>query len=82
MAEPAQPDKGMLPNVVVEKQGGRWAVRREATSPAINTHLSKEEALAAGRQIAEQGGVELIVMDESGDVESRASYQWVAPEKG
>ncbi|MGH9182236.1 MAG: DUF2188 domain-containing protein [Acidimicrobiales bacterium] len=80
MANPTQPPvrepgTGVLPNVVVTREGNRWAVRREDTDPVLSTHASREEALQVGRRVAFQGGVELIWEDEHGKVEGRTPVE-------
>ena len=55
----------MLPNVQVCREGKQWAVRRDS-GPVMSKVGSLEEALELGRQIAKQGGVDLVWEDEDG----------------
>jgi Uncharacterized protein conserved in bacteria (DUF2188) len=54
----------MIANIVVEKDGDRWAVKREGTDVVLSSHMTHEEAMANARYLGEQGGVE--VKDETG----------------
>ena len=62
----------MPPNVVINKEGGRWVVLREGTDTPVSTHASFDDAMSTGRQLAAQGSVDLVYEDESGNTQREA----------
>ena len=61
-------------NVWVTREANDWAVRLEGSSRALSKHGTQKEALAAGRQRAEQDKVELIWQGRDGSIKGRNSY--------
>ena len=64
----------MATNVQVyqDPDGARWGVRvvgEDETEPTL--YDSREEAIEAGRRLAEERQAELLVHDESGETEAR-----------
>ena len=58
---------------VVPRQEG-WAVKGEGTSRATATFDRKADAVARGREIAQNQGTELLIHGRDGKIESRDSH--------
>jgi hypothetical protein len=58
---------------VVHKQGA-WAIEEEGAEDIMQSFENKEEAMNAGRKIAKQNQVELIVHRQDGSIGERDSY--------
>jgi len=61
-------------NIWVATHGDRWAVRREGTEEPLGVHDTQEEAITAGRQVAQADKVELIVQGEDGQIREKSSH--------
>ncbi len=57
--------------VVVAPCEGGWSVRTEGADQAAMTLPNKEQALARGRQMAEQWEAEMIVQGQEGEIHGR-----------
>jgi transcriptional regulator with XRE-family HTH domain len=63
------------PNVhTAPRESGGWANQREGASRASSTHDTKAQAVAAGRQIAKNAGVEHLIHNKDGKIAERNSY--------
>lgn len=63
------------PNVhTTPHDSGGWANKRDGASRASSTHDTKAEAVAAGRQIAKNAGVEHLIHNKDGKIAERNSY--------
>lgn len=59
---------------VTPHPGGGWAAKREGAERALRVFETKKEAENYARQKARQDGVELIIHDKQGRIQSRDSY--------
>jgi Uncharacterized protein conserved in bacteria (DUF2188) len=55
-------------------EDGRWANRVEGESRSTSTHDTKEEAIAAGRSLAEDRKVEHIIKNLDGTISEKNSH--------
>lgn len=62
------------PFVHVVHKGGSWAVEEEGASDKAEQFPNREEAINAGKQLAKQNEVELIIHREDGSIGERNSY--------
>jgi Uncharacterized protein conserved in bacteria (DUF2188) len=63
------------PQVAVEpRAGGRWAVQTDGTARADSLHDRKTEAVARGRQLAENKRTELVIKNEGGKIVANDSH--------
>ncbi|MCB9436715.1 MAG: DUF2188 domain-containing protein [Anaerolineales bacterium] len=53
---------------------GQWALRWANSTSVVATYRTKEEAVAAGRQLARQHGAELVIHRLDGTIQERDSY--------
>ncbi len=51
-----------------------WAVRGEGNERATSVHDTQEEAINAGREIAQNQGSELLIHGKNGQIRERNSY--------
>ena len=51
-----------------------WAVRGEGNERATSVHDTQQEAIDAGREIAENQGIELLIHGRDGQIRERNSY--------
>jgi hypothetical protein len=63
-----------MPNQWVVKHEGKWAVRAEGSERVTSIHDTQAEAIDAGRRIAMEQKVELIIQGEDGQIRERNSY--------
>ena len=61
-------------NVHVTYKNNTWNVKSEKTSRASYLYGTKEEALARGKEIAMNKGVELIIHGKDGRIQDADSY--------
>ena len=59
-------------HVVPHEEG--WAVRGEGNSRSTSVHQTQGEAAAAGREIAQNQGAELLIHGRNGQIRDRSSY--------
>jgi hypothetical protein len=59
---------------VVPARDGGWDVRQEGEFERIRHYEQKEQAVEFARRLSELEETELVIEDESGDVESKAFY--------
>ena len=63
------------PSIAVEpRPDGRWAVQKDGTSRASRLFDRKSEAVERARTQAKREGVELVVKDENGRIQSKDSH--------
>jgi uncharacterized protein DUF2188 len=63
------------PQVAVEPRAdGGWAVQTDGTTRADSLHARKVDAVARGRELAENKQTELIIKNENGKIASKASH--------
>lgn len=63
------------PQVAVEpRPAGRWAVQTDGTQRAYRVYDSKAPAIAAGRSVARNQGVELVIKNEAGRIAAKHSH--------
>ena len=63
------------PQVAVEPRAdGRWAVQTDGTARADSLHDRKTEAVARGRQLAENKQTELVIKNEAGRIVAKDSH--------
>jgi Uncharacterized protein conserved in bacteria (DUF2188) len=62
------------PNIHVVHKSGQWAVEAEGASDDATKFSTKEDAVAAGKEMARKGAVELLVHREDGSIGERDSY--------
>jgi hypothetical protein len=60
-------------DVHVVPKGDRWAVEIEGDG-AGSTHETQEDAISAGRQIAQQNRSELLIHGEDGQIRERSTF--------
>jgi Uncharacterized protein conserved in bacteria (DUF2188) len=60
-------------DVHVVPKGDRWAVEVEGNG-ASSTHDTQEDAISAGRRIAQQNRTELLIHGEDGQIRERSTY--------
>jgi hypothetical protein len=63
-----------MPNQWVVLHEGKWAVRAEGSDSVTSIHDTQGEAIEAGRRIAMNQRVELIIQGENGRIRERNSY--------
>ncbi len=61
-------------NVHVTFKNNVWNVKSEGTSKPCNTYDTKSEALARGRQVAQNKGVELVIHGKNGRIQDKDSF--------
>jgi Uncharacterized protein conserved in bacteria (DUF2188) len=63
------------PQVAVEpRKSGGWAVQTDGTSRADSLHDFKVDAVARGRELAENKKTELVIKNENGRIAEKASH--------
>ena len=63
------------PQVSVEpRNNGRWAVQTDGTMRADSLHDRKSDAIARGRELAENKRTELVVKGQSGRIAAKDSH--------
>lgn len=63
------------PHVSVEpRDNGSWAVQTDGTQRADSLHDRKSNAVARGRELAQNKQTELIIKNEDGKIASKDSY--------
>lgn len=63
------------PQVSVEPRStGRWAVQTDGAMRADSLHDRKSDAIARGRELAENKQTELVIKDESGRIRGKDSH--------
>ncbi len=63
------------PQVAVEpRASGRWAVQTDGTSRADSLHDRKSDAVARGRELAENKQTELVIKNASGRIAGKDSH--------
>jgi hypothetical protein len=68
-------DMARKPQVAVEpRPGGRWAVQTDGTQRAYRVYDGKAAAIATGRSVAKNQGVELVIKNESGRIAGKDSH--------
>lgn len=66
---------GRKPHVSVEpRSNGDWAVQTDGTQRADSLHERKSDAVARGRELAQNKQTELIIKNEGGKIASKDSY--------
>jgi hypothetical protein len=61
--------------VAVEpRKNGTWAVQTDGTQRADSLHHRKSDALARGRELAQNKKTELVVKNENGRIAQKNSY--------
>jgi hypothetical protein len=63
-----------MPNQHVVKRGPNWAVRKEGADRDTRRFDTQVEAIAAGREIAENQGGELFIHGRDGKIRERNTY--------
>jgi hypothetical protein len=58
---------------VVQRENG-WAVRGEGNNRDTSHHSTQQEAIDAGRGIAQNQGSELLIQNRHGQIRERNSY--------
>lgn len=58
---------------IVQREDG-WAVRGEGNSRDTSHHSTQQEAINAGRGIAQNQGSELLIQNRHGQIRERNSY--------
>lgn len=53
---------------VMQEPSGRFAVRRGRHTWALNLYVDREEAIAAGRRLAQVWRCKLLVLDSEGEI--------------
>lgn len=61
-------------NQHVVPRSNRWAVQGAGNDRATSLHDTQREAIAAGRQIAQNQGSELLIHGENGRIRERNTY--------
>ena len=61
-------------NQHVVPHDGAWAVRGEGNSRATSVHDTQQQAIQAGREIAQNQGSELLIHGQNGQIRARDSY--------
>lgn len=61
-------------NVHIVPRSGGWAVKKEGNSRASEIHRTKNEATGAGREIAKENKVELVIHNKDGKISDKDSY--------
>ena len=64
----AKPGQHIVPN------GSKWSVRRAGSSRASGVFQTQAEAIAHGRQVAQNQGTELYIHGRDGRIRERNSY--------
>ncbi|GHA85357.1 DUF2188 domain-containing protein [Modicisalibacter luteus] len=65
----------MADNIWVVVHGDtEWAVRKESSKQPAQITKTQEEAIEAGREMAKQLGVELLIQGEDGMIRDKNSY--------
>lgn len=59
---------------VEPRPDGRWAVQTDGTQRADSLHPRKSDAVARGRELAENKRTELVIKDERGRVKAKDSH--------
>lgn len=63
------------PQVSVEpRSDGRWAVQTDGTMRADSLHDRKSDAVARGRELAENKRTELVIKGETGRIAAKDSH--------
>lgn len=63
------------PQVAVEpRKTGGWAVQTDGTQRADSLHERKSDAVARGRQLAENKKTELVIKNENGRIAQKNSH--------
>jgi hypothetical protein len=62
------------PQVAVEPRKTGWAVQTDGTSRADSLHELKANAVARGRELAENKRTELVIKNENGRIAEKASH--------
>jgi hypothetical protein len=62
------------PFIHVVHKDNSWVVEEEGRKEAMSAHNTKEEAINAGRNVAKQNMVELIIHNMDGRISERNSY--------
>ena len=63
------------PQVAVEpRKTGGWAVQTDGTKRADSLHERKSDAVARGRQLAENKKTELVIKNENGRIAQKNSH--------
>ncbi|QJR12078.1 hypothetical protein DSM104443_03161 [Usitatibacter rugosus] len=63
------------PQVAVEpRPDGRWAVQTDKTQRADSLHERKSDAIARGKELAENKHTELLIKNENGQISAKHSY--------
>ncbi|WP_273430436.1 DUF2188 domain-containing protein [Chitinibacter tainanensis] len=63
-----------MPNQWVVPHNGAWAVRGEGSKKVTKQFSHQATAIAEGKQIAKNQGVELIVQGKNGQIRERNTY--------
>ncbi len=61
-------------HVTYRKEEHEWAVKTEKSSRAAGLYDTKEEALAAGREIAQNQKSELVIHRRDGTIQDKDSF--------
>jgi hypothetical protein len=59
------------PNIHVVHKQGNWAVEEEGVSNLLDKFLTKAEAVTAGKLLAKEHAVELLIHREDGSIDER-----------
>ena len=62
------------PHVSVEPRPKGWAVQTDGTQRADSLHAKKSDAVARGRELAENKKTELVIKNEDGKIAQKASH--------
>jgi hypothetical protein len=61
-------------DIEVYHQDDQWHVRRQGQTQTLSDHDTKDEAVAAGREVAEADGVELVIKKLDGTIGKKDSH--------